>query len=169
MKSSTLALANRSVNQINEKPMPRQNFLSRESFVVASELQAKESLLSVPAFVPNIKLISENHKLQSFKFRYQLPQRNLEYHVDVTILPLDTQYTRISLHGEYSNGHAFENDADMNLALCDFESAIEAALKGDVSNYKPYKPKETKQRNFLQLTATLAASVGVFILRKKLS
>jgi hypothetical protein len=149
--------------------MSRQNFLSRESFVEASENQAKESLLSVPVFVPNIKLISENEKLQLFKFRYQLPQKNLEYHVDVTILPLDTQYTRISLHGEHSNGEAFENDADMALALHDFESAIEAALKGDVSTYKPYQPKERKQKNFLQFTATVAASVGIFILRKKLS
>lgn len=149
--------------------MPRQNFLSRESFVVASEKQAKESLLSVPVFVSNIKLISENDKLQSFKFRYQLPQKNLEYHVDVTILPLDTQYTRISLHGEHSNGEAFENDSDMALALHDFESAIEAALKGDVSTYQPYKPKERKQKNFLQITATVAASAGIFILRKKLS
>jgi len=149
--------------------MPRQNFLSRESFVIASENQAKESLLSVPVFVPNIKLITENEKLQSFKFRYQLPQKNLEYHVDVTILPLDTQYTRICLHAEYSNGQAFEFDQDMALALSDFQSAIDAAVKGDVSNYKPYKPKERKQRNFLQLTATLAASVGVVVLRKKLS
>jgi hypothetical protein len=149
--------------------MPRQNFLSRESFVVASENQAKESLLSVPVFVPNIKLITENHKLQSFKFRYQLPQKNLEYHVDVTILRLDTQYTRICLHAEHSNGQAFEYDEDMALALKDFQSAIDAALKGDVSNYKPYKPKERKQRNFLKLTATLAASVGVVVLKRKLS
>jgi hypothetical protein len=48
--------------------MPRQNFLSRESFVEATEFQAKESLLSIPVFVPNIKLIEENTKLQSFKF-----------------------------------------------------------------------------------------------------
>ena len=149
--------------------MPRQNFLSRESFVEASEIQAKESLLSVPVFVPNIKLIAENEKLQLFKFRYQIPQKNLEYHVDVTILPLDTQYTRISLHGEHSNGEAFENDADMAMALHDFESAIEAALKGDVSNYQPYKPKERKTKNFLQFTAAFITSAGIFVLGKKLS
>ena len=149
--------------------MPRQNFLSRESFVEATEIQAKESLLSIPVFVPNIKLICENTKLQSFKFCYQLPQKNTEYHVDVTLLPLDTQYTRISLHGEHSNGEAFNNDADMAIALHDFESAIEAALNGDVSTYKPYKPKEKKSKNFFQVTAAVAASAGIFILRKKLS
>lgn len=149
--------------------MPRQNFLSREAFVEATEIQARESLLSIPVFVPNIKLISENTRLQSFKFRYQLPQKNLEYHVDVTVLRLDTQFTRISFHGEHSNGEAFDNDADMVLALHDFKSAIEAALKGDVSNYQPYKPKEKKPRKFLQMTAAFAASAGIFVLRKKLS
>jgi hypothetical protein len=149
--------------------MPRQNFLSRESFVEASEIQAKESLLSIPVFVPNIKLIAENTKLQSLKFCYQLPQKDIEYYVDVTLLPLDTQYTRISLHGEHSNGEAFDNDADMAMALHDFESAIGAALKGDVSIYKPYRPKERKTKNFFQITATIAASAGIFILRKKLS
>lgn len=149
--------------------MPRQNFLSRESFVEATEIQAKESLLSIPVFVPNIKLIAENERLQSFKFRYQLPQKNLEYHVDVTILPLDTQYTRISLHGEHSNGQAFENDSDMAIALHDFESAIEAALKGDTSSYKPYNPKEKKSKKFLQFTTMFVATAGILVLRKKLS
>jgi hypothetical protein len=149
--------------------MPRQNFLSRESFVEATEMQAKESLLSIPVFVPNIKLIAENIKLQSFKFCYQLPQKNTEYYVDVTLLPLDTQYTRISLHGEHSNGEVFNNDTDMAIALHDFESAIEAALRGDASTYKSYKPREKKSKNFLQISAAIAASAGIFILRKKLS
>jgi hypothetical protein len=149
--------------------MPRPNFLSRESFVEATEHQAKESLLSIPVFASNIKLIAENAKLQSFKFCYQIPQKNLEYTVDVTLLPLDTQYIRISLHGEHSNGKAFGNDADMAIALHDFESAIEAALKGDVSTYKPYKPKEKRSKNILHVTAALLASAGIFILKKKLS
>jgi hypothetical protein len=149
--------------------MPRQNFLTRESFVQATEIQARESLLSVPVFVPNIKLIGENTKLQSLKFRYQLPQKNLEYHVDVTILPLNTQYTRICLHGEHTNGESFNNDADMAIALHDFESAIEAALKGDVSRYQPFKPREKKPKNVLQITAVIVASAGIFLLRKKLS
>ena len=149
--------------------MPRQNFLSRESFVQATEAQAKEGLLSVPVFANNIKLITENTILQTFKFWYQLPQKNIEYHIDVTILPLDNQFTRISLHGRHSNGHAFANDSDMALALHDFESAIQAALTGDVSMYKPYQPSEKKSKKILQSAATLAASAGIFILRKKLS
>jgi len=73
------------------------------------------------------------------------------------------------LHGEHSNGEIFDNDADMAFALYDFESAIGAALKGDVSTYQPNKPKEKKSKKFLQFTAAFAATAGVFILRKKLS
>ena len=93
----------------------------------------------------------------------------MEYHVDITLLPLDTQYTRISFHGEHSNGEAFDNDAEMTMALHDFESAIEAALKGDVSNYQPYKPKEKKSKKFMQFSSAFVATAGIFILRKKLS
>lgn len=149
--------------------MPRHNFLSKESFVEATELQAKQSLLSIPVFASNIRLLAENRMLQTFKFSYQLPQKQLAYHVDVTILPLDNQYTRISLHGRHCNGHSFENDADMAIALHDFETAIQAAVKGDVTSYKPYQPKERKSKKFIQLAATFMASAGIFILKKKLS
>lgn len=149
--------------------MPRQNFLSRESFVEATEQQAKESVLSIPVFASNIRLLAENKMLQTFKFTYQLLQRHVEYHVDVTILPLDNHYTRISLHGRHYNGESFANDADMAVALHDFESAIQAAVKGDVTSYKPYQPKEKKSKKFIQLAATFMASAGVFILKKKLS
>lgn len=149
--------------------MLRQNFLSRESFFEATEIQAKESLLSIPVFAPNIKLIAENAKLQSFKFCYQLSQKEKEYYVDVTILPLNNQYTRISLHGEHCNGKAFGNDADLAIALHNFERAIEAALKGDVSAYKPCKPKEKKSKKILQFSSAFIASAGIIVLGKKLS
>jgi hypothetical protein len=149
--------------------MPRQNFLSRESFVEATEVQAKESLLSIPVFASNLRLIAENKMLQSFKFSYRFPEKNIEYNIDVTILPLNDKYTRISLHGTHINGEAFSNDADLAIALHDFESAIESAIKGDVSLYKPYEPKEKKTRKFIQMATTVAASAGFFFLRKKLS
>jgi len=149
--------------------MPRQNYLSRESFVEASELQAKESVLSVPVFATNIQLVHHNEMLQSFRFNYHFPKRESEFIIDVSVLPLNTQYTRISLHGTHSNGEAFETDADMAIALHDFESAIEATLKGDVSLYKPYEPKEKNSKKFIQFATTVATSVGLFFLKKKLS
>lgn len=149
--------------------MPRQNYLTRESFVEATELQAKESVLSVPVFASNIQLINHNEMLQSFRFSYKFPEKESDFIVDVSILPLNTQYTRISLHGTHHNGEAFESDADMAIALHDFELAIEATLKGDVSLYKPYQLKEKNTKKFVQFATTVAASLGLFFLRKKLS
>lgn len=149
--------------------MPRQTFLSRESFVEATETQAKESLLSIPVFASNIKFVTENTVLQSFRFWYQFPEKELEYQVDVTILPLDSQFTRVCLHGTHSSGHAFNNDADLAVALSDFESAFQASLKGDASFYKPCTPNEKSSKGLLQAITGVAASLGLFFLRKKLS
>ncbi len=149
--------------------MPRQNFLSRETFVDASEKQTRDSLLAVPSFVPNITLIGENKMIESFKFSYRQPLKETIYHIDVSILTLNEKYTRISMHGTYDNGQAFHTDADMALALHDFESAIIAALKGDTSLYRPFEPRVKNTRKFLQLTLAFVASIGVFFLKKKLS
>jgi hypothetical protein len=146
--------------------MPRQNFLSRESFVDASEKQVKDSILSIPAFATNIRLIAENKMIESIRFSYHLAVKEIEYLVDVSIHPLNEKYTRVSLHGRHASGQAFTNNSDMAIALHDFESAIMAALKGDVTLYKPYIPKTGNSRKVLQVAATVVASLGVFFLRK---
>ena len=64
---------------------------------------------------------------------------------------------------------AFHNDSDMMLALIDFESAIQAALKGDTSLYKPFEPKVKSTKKIFQLTLAFVTSIGVFFLKKKLS
>jgi hypothetical protein len=149
--------------------MPRQNYLSRESFVDATEKQAKDSLLSIPAFAANIKLVAENKLIDSIRFTYDQPYKKLQYNVNVSVLPLNEKYTRISLHATYSNGQAFQSESDINIALHDFESAIQAALKGDVSSYKPYQPKETVSRKFVHFMIAFGSSIGLFFLKKKLS
>ncbi|MFL5740542.1 MAG: hypothetical protein ACJ75B_10025 [Flavisolibacter sp.] len=149
--------------------MPRQNFLSRESFVMATEKQTKDSILSIPAFATNIKLIEENKMIEIIRFSYEMPVKHTQYLIDVTIMPLNEQYIRVSLHGRHANGKTFHNDADMAIALHDFESAIQAALKEDASLYKPFEPKVSSSKKLMQFTTTVAASVGVFFLRKKLS
>lgn len=149
--------------------MPRQTFLSKESFVDATEKQTKATLLSIPGFVSNIQLLSENKTIESLKFSYEQPVKKLQYHIDITILPLNDQYTRISLHASYANGQIFHSNSDMAVVLHDFESAIHAALKGDLSYYKPYAPRPAVSKKFMQLIIAVTSSVGVFFLRKKLS
>ncbi len=149
--------------------MPRQNYLSKESFVDASEKHIKETLLSIPNFASNIKLIGENKLVESIKFSYNLPVKKMQYYINVSVLPLNEQYTRISLHATYMNGQAFHSVSDVNIALHDFESAVHAALKGDTASYKPYQPKEVGSKKMLQLFLAFVSSMGVFFLKKKLS
>lgn len=149
--------------------MPRQNFLSRESFLDTNETQARNSLLSVPAFATNITLVAENKMIDSYKFDYYQPIKDIHYKIDVSVLRLNEKYVRISLHGTHTNGQAFNYDSDMMMALIDFESAIVAALKGDTSLYKPVEPKVKSTRKFLQFAMAFVASIGVFFLKKKLS
>jgi len=149
--------------------MPRQNFLSRESFIDATEKQAKDSLFSIPAFAPNIKFLTENKMIESIRFTYEMPVKKVQYLIDVTIMPLNEKYTRVSLHGRYADGQAFSNDADMAIALHDFELAVLAAVTGDVTQYKPYEPKVKRSKKLMQYTTTIVAAASVFFLKKKLS
>ncbi len=149
--------------------MPRHNYLSRDSFVDATERQAKETILSIPAFAPNIRLLEDNKRMESFKFCYELPVKKLQYHISVTVLPLNEKYTRISLHATYANGQAFHTNSDVSIVLHDFESAVNAALAGDTSIYKPYQPKETSSKKIIHTVVAFVSSIGVFLLKKKLS
>lgn len=149
--------------------MPRQTFLSRESFVDASEKQTRETLFSIPAYVSHIQLAAENKRIESYRFLYEQTQKDARYIIDVSILPLNEQYTRISLHASHPNGHAFYADSDMAFALHDFESAIHAALKGDLAHYKPGIPKTNAADNWAQLLTDLKSSVRGMIFKKKLS
>src|SRR6476620_186632 len=149
--------------------MPRQTFLSRESFVDATEKQTRETLSSIPAYVSHIVLVSENPVIESYRFTYDKADKKLQYIIDVRILPLNDQYTRISLHASHSNGHAFYADSDMAFALHDFESAIHAALKGDLAHYKPAGQKIKEANSWTQFFAVFKSSVSDLIFKKKLS
>ena len=149
--------------------MPRQTFLTRESFVDATEKQTKETLFSIPAYVSNIKLIAENKIIESYKFSYEQTEKKIEYIIAVSVLPLNDQYTRISLHASHTNGHAFYEDSDMAFALHDFESAIHAALKGDLAHYRPAGQKVRETNSLSQFFAVFKSSISDLIFRKKLS
>ena len=149
--------------------MPRQNFLTRDSFVDASERQATDSIYSIPAFASNISLVTENKVLGFIRFCYEQPQRQARYFIDVSVLYLNDQCTRVCLHGTHLDGKAFSHSSDMALALHDFEDAIQAAIKGDASLYKPCEPKQSISKKIGQFAAGFTAALSLFLLRKKLS
>ena len=117
--------------------MARQNFLSKESFVAATEKQVKDSLFCIPAFASNIRFVAENKMIESVRFSYEDSANAQQFFIDVTVLPLNDQYMRISMKGTYVSGKILEESGALAVALHDFESAIDAALKDDVSLYHP--------------------------------
>jgi hypothetical protein len=129
--------------------MPRQSFLSRESFVKASAFRTREILLSLPFHLEHISYVTEKRMIGSIRFYYGYPVSSREYYIDVSVLPLDDQFTRLSLHGMHIDGHSFHDDAQMALALHDFESAIHSSLAGDLMIYKDKLCAKYRSRKWL--------------------
>lgn len=147
--------------------MPRQNFLSADFFVMCSETNAKKSLTTIPEHVPSIKFLKENSLLNSMRFLYIHPEKEVHNYIDVSVLPLDDQYVRFSLHASYTNGQAFYTDPDISSALHNFEQAIHAALKNDYSYFRQEK-KETL-RNPSYLVNAFFSMIGLLFLWKKMT
>jgi hypothetical protein len=149
--------------------MPRQTFLSRDSFVDATEKQTQENLYALPAYVDHIRLVEENKRIGSIRFMYDRIGKKISFYIDVTVLPLNDQYTRISLHASHLNGHAFFEDADLSCALHDFEAAIHASIKGDLSHYVPLGVKIQKKQEEFNVIAQARVFFTNMFFKKKLS
>ena len=149
--------------------MSRKNFISKEFFVNATEQQMQETLYDIPQFVSNIKLVNKRTPAHTVKFLYEKEEGNLQYNVDVSLLPLDQNCTSVCLHISYINGQVFTRDSHIIHSLNNFESAIQAAVQGNLSNYQPLAPKQSKVAQFTQATMMLAASVGMLFISRKLS
>jgi hypothetical protein len=148
--------------------MPRQNFIAKDFFLPASEKEIKEALLGIPRFASHIRFVQENKLIDSMRFCSERPGRKM-HHVDVSLLPLDDQYTSVSLHASHSNGHTFYSDPELSAAIQDFEAAIHAALKGNASTYRPYEAKASAYKKAVQSAVLFVSSIGVLFLKKKLS
>ena len=114
--------------------MPRQSFLSTEFFVTASVEEAKRAVCVLPLHVSHIKLLKENTLANSIRFLYEHPGKQTHSYLDVSILPLDTMYVCVSLHGSFTNGQSFHSDPDISSAMQYFKKAVNAALKNDFSS-----------------------------------
>ena len=149
--------------------MPRQTFLSRESFVDATEKTTKETLYTLPEYVSNIKMLSENKLIDSVKFLYEQAEKKPDVHITVSVLPLNDQYTRISLNASYANGHTFYEDAGLSFALHSIESSIHAALKGDLAYFNPAIPRQKEANRLTQILFSIRYAFLDVLLKKKLS
>jgi len=149
--------------------MARKNFISKEFFVNATEQQTHKTLFDIPQFVGNIKLVNKHTPAHTIKFLYQKNEVNLQYHVDVSLLPLDQNCTSVCLHISYTNGQVFNKDSHIINSLNNFESAIQSALKGSLASYQPLVAKQSKTAQFAHNAMMLAASVGMLFISRKLS
>ena len=140
--------------------MPRQTFLSKDFFINASEEVAKQHILELPKSVSNIKLVEENQRLQSLKFLYDGIDEHPDNIVDVSLLPLNVHQTKVTLHCSYRDGCSFNNDFNVKNTLVNFESAINAAVVGDMSIYQPKHTKTAGSTNRILVGVALVASLG---------
>lgn len=150
--------------------MPRQTFLSKDFFINASEADAKQCILELPKCISNIKFVAEDAQLQTLKFLYERPAdfpENYNY-IDVSLLPLNLDQTRITLHGSYTNGCVFYNDSQVANALSNFESAVQAVVKGSINEFEPQDIKANSTNKQLGVIAVVAAIAGLFYMIKSM-
>lgn len=146
--------------------MSRQTFLSKDFFVNTSETEAKQRILELPACIGNIKFVAEDTVRHSLRFVYERPAdfpENYNY-IDVSLLPLGMEQTRVSLHGSYVNGTVFHNDSLITNALYNFESAVHAAVQGSIRDFIPEQLEENKANKQLGVVAIIAAAAGLLYL-----
>ena len=149
--------------------MAKRLHLSKDFFVNASEQEARHHILELPNCVSNIKLVEENPVRRSFKFVYERPAENPEEYnyIDVSLLPLNVHQTRIMLQGSYINTNVYQKSFKVNNALCNFESAIHAVVKGSINEYVPQQAKIGNSRVF-NIVLALSVLAGIIYLIKNL-
>lgn len=150
--------------------MPRQTFITKDFFVNASEKKAKQIIFSIPSFFTSIKFIEENNRLHSIRFLYEKNNGKSPANIDVSLLPLNEDQTKITLHVSYLNGAFFYKDEYMLNALNNFESAIYAGLTGNLTHFEPQAPKQNTTQKMLRPMSIILTFIGAIILwRKKMS
>lgn len=147
--------------------MPRQTFLSRESFLESSEKRTREVLTLLSEHAANISFVADNRLTGGLRFCYVSRSRNAAYNIDVSVLPLNDQYTRLCLHASHTNEEAFYENPDMAYALHDMEAGIQAMVGGDFSYFRQKENIPVASRSFS--INHLRSVFDVFFLRKKLS
>jgi lysyl-tRNA synthetase class I len=139
--------------------MPRKNFLSSDFFVPTTENEAKSILRSLPGHVSQLTLLKEDTIIHSTRFLYHNSERNSQCYVDVTLLQLNDQYIRFSLHGSYTNGQAIQSDTEILNILQQFEKSVQAAVCNDFTHFQTVnQPAPKKSFSFLESIMSLLVS-----------
>jgi hypothetical protein len=142
--------------------MPRQTYISKEFFVNASEKETKQHVLDLPNSISNIKFVAEDDIRHNLKFVYQgiNNSENSNNCISVSLLPLSTNQTMISLQGSTSNGSAFHRDHHISNALTNFELAVNAAIVGALPQFQPKQIKRENSSLHISLLTGMAIIAG---------
>lgn len=146
--------------------MSRQTFVSNTFFVNASEETTRFILLSLPKKTNEISFVSENNKLNVTRFNHQAPNQD-NYQVDVSLLPMNNEYTQVNIHVGYIDGHSFTNNNTIKQVLVHFEYSIQAALRGDAAFFQPPVLEERNSLSVLPFFAMIANFVTNIFMWKK--
>jgi hypothetical protein len=146
--------------------MSRQTFVSNSFFVHASEETTRFILLSLPQKTNDIQFVSENNKINVTRFTFQ-PQDQENYQVDISLLPMNNEYTQVNLHIGYIDGHTFSHKSNIKQALVQFEYSIQAAIRGDISFFQPKVVEEKNSMSLLPALELIAGFISNLFLWKK--
>jgi hypothetical protein len=124
--------------------MARKNFLSTDFFVAVSENEAKRILAILPGQLSQLTLLKQNEIIQSTRFLYHNPERATQFYIDVSLLQLNDQYMRFSLHGSYTNGQYIQSEVEINTMLAAFEKSVFAAVNNEITYEKTETPVRKK-------------------------
>lgn len=147
--------------------MPRQTYISKDFFVNASEREAKNCILQLPEAVSNIKFVAEDPVRHSLKFVYEGEDELPDNLVDVALLPLSIDQTRVTLYGSYTDGASIYKANEVSSTLQNFETAINAAVKGTLNDFQPRKLKIKSMKKTLKYIMGLSILSGVVYLMRK--
>ena len=146
--------------------MSRQTFITNSFFANASEESVRFVVLSLPQKTAEIKLVSENRKLNSIRLQC-LHAEQEAYQVDISLLFLSNEYTQVNLHVAYIDGHTFNHDNKIKQAMLNFESFLQAAVNGEHTFYRQIAKEQKASANFLHAIEVAIASITGLAVWKK--
>lgn len=147
--------------------MAKQTILSKDFFVDAPDQPLKQTILSIPQYITNIKFVGENALSESLQFLYE--GVNDTHELSVSIRPLTCEQTRIALHVTNIDKSSPQGQKQVQNVLENFESAIQAAISGKPEAFQPKELKKSSSIRFFNFTMLLTAFMSAFFLLKKMS
>lgn len=147
--------------------MPKTLHLSKEFFINAPEQTARQYILQLPECISNIKFVEENRVRQSMRFVYERAEEtNVESNlIEVSLLPLNVHQTRITLHSTCSGQPAVRKEFKISNALSNFESAIQAVVKGTINEYEPQEAKTKSPQGIRYLLGLIGIGCAIYLLK----